>query len=516
MNKKIWLTLIASTMLVSGLPGRAAAQAVAQSDESQTTGPEQAQRAILAGRYAHNPRLLQWLSQKAAAATNRGLQSSEPQAESEADAAKPPVYRVLYTFTGGADGANPWDFNGLIRDEEGNLYGTTRGGGDVSGSCGGCGVVFKLDPWGKETVLYSFTGGADGANPYAGLILDEEGNLYGTTVNGGTGTCSLFGIETGCGVVFKLDPSGTETVLYNFTGGTDGSAPYAGLVRDREGNLYGTADSGGDTSGFCGGLLPPGCGVVFKLTRDGKFTVLYTFTGTDGAIPNGVIRDEEGNLYGTTLYGGDITSSSCFGDGCGVVFKLDRTTRKETVLYSFTGGTDGGLPNDVIRDEEGKLYGTTFLGGDVNGGTSSVCGTFGCGTVFKLNRDGKETVLYSFMGGADGSDPQAGVIRDRKGNLYGTTNRGPTVGPGGGGVAFRLDRAGKETVLYTFTGEADGGYLVAPLLRDEEGNLYGTTYFGGDLTSPYCGSGCGVVFKLKLYDDRDGEEGSGALPPQNN
>jgi len=215
---------------------------------------------------------------------------------------------VLYNFTGGADGANPEA--GLILDDRGNLYGTTGNGGDLSG-CGGigCGVVFKLDPAGKETTLYSFTGGADGSNPSAGLAGDERGNLYGTTYYGGDE--SQF--AGGYGVVFKLDPARKETVLHTLTGGADGGFPYGRLLLS-EGNLYGVASGGGDLT-KCGGY---GCGVVFRLDRAGSLTLIHTFTGgADGSGPEGgLVRDWAGNLYGATGGGGDAYNSA------GLVFKL--------------------------------------------------------------------------------------------------------------------------------------------------------------------------------------------------
>jgi uncharacterized repeat protein (TIGR03803 family) len=252
---------------------------------------------------------------------------------------------VLHTFNGSpTDRAIPGAAH-LIGDSAGNLYGTTESGG-----ASGAGVVFKLNKTG-ETVLYSFTGGADGWSPVAGLIRDSAGNLYGTTFGGG----ARFG-ESGSGVVFKLDTTGTETVLYSFTGGADGGSPAAGLIRDSAGNLYGTTELGGVS----------GAGVVFKLDTTGTETVLHSFTGPGGENPYaGLIADSAGNLYGTT-YGGGAS-------GSGVVFKLD-TTGTETVLYSFTGGADGGSPvAGLIRDSAGNLYGTTYEGG-----------TSDAGVVFKL------------------------------------------------------------------------------------------------------------------------------------
>ncbi|MBV9304008.1 MAG: hypothetical protein JOY62_11260 [Acidobacteriaceae bacterium] len=370
---------------------------------------------------------------------------------------------VLYAFTGATSGSNP--NSGLVRDEEGNLYGTVLNGGAGRISCSyfglpGCGTVFKVDPRGNLTVLHNFTLGADGAGPWLGtLIRDEDGNLYGTTYLGG------FNPFTNSGAVFKVDRNGKETVLYVFKGGTDGGGPFGGLTRDEEGNLYGTTSYSGAF----------GYGVVFKLDPSGKETVLHSFAGPDGSDPSAsLIRDRQGNLYGTTFSGG--------ANGLGTVFKLD-PTGVETVLHSFTGNPDGADPiGGVIRGKNGNLYGTTSRGG-----------AYGQGTVFKLDPAGNESVLYSFTGKADGGYPGASVIRDEKGNLYGTALFG---GIQGSGVVFKLDPNGKETVLYSFTGGADGANPYAPLIRDREGNLYSTTSSGGDLSGTCAPSGCGVVFKL--------------------
>jgi uncharacterized repeat protein (TIGR03803 family) len=378
-----------------------------------------------------------------------------------------PTYTVIYNFTGGADGGYP--VAGLIRDAAGNLYGTAAAGGTPSFCADvvypGCGVVFKLDPQGNETVLYTFTGGADGAFPSAGLIRDAAGNLYGTTTGGGT---------YGGGVVFKLSPAGVETVLHTFTGGSDGSTPSGGLIRDAVGNLYGATSYAGTAHN---------CGTVFKLEPSGKETVLHAFTClADGAIPSaGLIRDAAGNLYGTTLGGG---SGDCYWGGCGVVFKID-PSGTESVLYSFTGG-DGGSPYaGLVRDATGNLYGTTLYGG-----SSSLCNwAYGCGVVFKLDPSGRETVLHAFTGGADGGQPRAGLILDALGNLAGTTDGGATDF---GGVVFKVDQKGHETVLYDFCSQSncvDGQAPYAGLLRDRASHVYGTTYWGGTY-------GAGVVFKL--------------------
>ena len=413
-----------------------------------------------------------------------------------------PAYNVLYTFTGGTDGSNPNLFGtdaGLIRDKEGNLYGATPDGGYVttapfSPCLAGCGVLYKLDKAGKETVLYTFHGSPDGSGPVGSLVRDEEGNLYGTTPFGGSNSF------LSAGTVFKVDPEGKETVLHNFSG-TDGSHPGAGLVRDEEGNLYGTAPDGGISQTACFGF---GCGVVFKVDHYGAETTLYSFTGgADGGKPlAGLIRDEDGNLYGTTNQGGS--------SGGGVVFKLDRYGN-ETVLYNFTGGPSGSGPfSGLVRDEQGNLYGTANSGGDFSG----VCQGFGCGVVYKLDPFGKETVLYAFKGGSDGVSPYGRLIRERD-KLYGTTEFGGVSGTAcfgfGCGTVFEVNPAGKETLLYKFTGGADGAMPFVGLVRDEEGNFYGTTGYGGDLTSlqPDCyamGQGCGVVFKLKSDECRDADD----------
>ena len=386
------------------------------------------------------------------------------------------TFKMLHAFTGLSDGGNP--MASLIRDTAGNLYGTTNAGGTVACRCG---IVFKLDTTGKEGVLHKFTG-ADGANPQAGLVRDAAGNLYGTTVFGGH--CNF------CGVVFKLDTTGKETVLHRFTFGADGANPQAGLVRDAAGNLYGTAGSGG-IDGPIGACASEGCGVAFKLDTTGKETVLHSFTGkADGGHPiTSLVRDNAGNLYSTT-YAGGIADGRC-NFTCGIVFKLD-TTGKETVLHRFTGGADGKNSSaGLVRDAAGNLYGTTRFGGNLTCGGGSV----GCGVVFKLDTTGKETVLHKFTGGTDGAFPNSVLVRDAVGNLYGTTMSGgdPLCQCG---VVFKLDTNGKETVLHKFTGGTDGAAPQAGLLRDGAGNLYGTAFSAGSNASACGGVGCGIVFKL--------------------
>jgi uncharacterized repeat protein (TIGR03803 family) len=379
-------------------------------------------------------------------------------------------YKVLHGFNG-KDGKNPEA--PVIFDSSGNLYGTTFQGGGCGGSV--CGTVFELTPntdgtW-TETVLYHFTGGSDGAGPVAGLIFDTAGNLFGTTSAGGCNGNS-------CGTVFELTPNkdGTwaERVLHAFCSTancSDGNSPRAGLVLDQAGNLYGMTPFGGSF----------GNGVVFKLTphSDGSWTetVLHNFTGgSDGAGPvAGLTLDGSGNLYGTTSGGGNL--SFCNGGGCGVVFKLTANgdgSWKEKVIHKFTGIKDGIAPqSDLIFDAAGNIYGTTGLGGNSTCESSS-----GCGLVFKLtpNSDGswKEKVLHRFVT-KSGAYPQGALALDGAGNLYGTTQ----VAAGAKGVVFKLTPTTKggwtDTVLLRFSSSTVGAYPYAGVILDTSSNLYGTT-----------------------------------------
>lgn len=369
---------------------------------------------------------------------------------------------VLHSFEGSPDGANPTA--GLVMDPNGNLYGTTFFGGE--GVCifgfGGCGTVFMLDANSNESVLYSFTGGRDGASPYASLILDAAGSLYGTATQGGNLKCSR---PIGCGTVFKLDATGTGTVLHAFKVGADGESPWGGLLADGAGNFYGTTVNGGGASS--------NYGTVFKVDAAGKETVLHRFKGKDdGALPFGsLITDSAGTLYGTTSIFGQASS--------GTVFQLTRSGEL-TSLHSFTGAQGESPLAGVIRDSTGNLIGTTTYGG-----ASSF------GTVFKLDAAGNEIVLHTFTGGSDGAYPYPGVIEDAAGNLYGTTFVGGGTGCGGSGcgTVFMLDKKGNETILHSFTGKNDGGTPYAGVILDAAGNLYGTTFAGGSF-------GKGLVFRL--------------------
>jgi uncharacterized repeat protein (TIGR03803 family) len=371
------------------------------------------------------------------------------------------TYSVLDAFTG-ADGEGPT--GRLALDAQGNLYGTTPSGGAY-----GFGTVFKVDTTGAEIVLYSFTGtGGDAENPHAGLVLDAQGNLYGTTPDGGA---------FADGTVFKVDPNGTETVLYSFTGaGGDGASPSSSLVLDTLGNLYGTTLMGGSDNK----------GTVFKVDTNGKESVLYSFLNRpDANYPNCVVLDAQGNLYGTTFGGGT--------DDHGTVFKVD-TNGKESVLYSFLNRPDGRYPDGVVLDAQGNLFGTTAGGGDIYCPYDG-----GCGTVFKVDTNGNETLLYNFSwAGGVGRNPNGGVVLDAQGNLYGTTLYGGFYDKG---TVFMLAANGYESVLHSFSGrKGDGQWPNAGVVLDAQGNLYGTTFIGGPMYGPcriYGNQpGCGTVFDL--------------------
>ncbi|MFZ0286259.1 MAG: choice-of-anchor tandem repeat GloVer-containing protein [Terriglobales bacterium] len=363
------------------------------------------------------------------------------------------TFTVLYTFTDETEGWQP--DAAPILDTAGNLYGTTQYGGTE----GGFGTVFELDTTGHERVLYSFAGEPDGEDPVTGLVGDHSGNLYGTTLYGGT--------AGGFGTVFKLGHTGKLTLLHSFGSDPDGADPRGSLIGDPQGNGYGTTQYGGAAGGY---------GAVFEQSANGQFTVLYSFSGTpDGENPEAsLIRDSAGNLYGTTVYGGTA-------GGYGTVFKLDKDG-KLTLLHSFAGTPDGENPYaGLAADSAGNGYGTTKYGGTAGG----------FGTVFKIDRTGKFSLVHSFAGTPDGENPLAGLVVDPAGNIYGTTYYGGTYGYG---TVFEIDTTGKLTVLHNFDASPDGANPLGGLTRDAAGNLYGTTSDGGDLS---CGFfGCGVVFEV--------------------
>ncbi len=350
-----------------------------------------------------------------------------------------------------------------------------------------------------ESILHDFIALPHGSIPQAPLVSDAFGNLYGTTVWGGT---------YGWGTVFELSPtkSGkwTQTVLYSFQGGIDGSAPVAGLVFDSAGNLYGTTS--GDTQIYefgSGCALADSCGTVFKLSPNSNGTwtetVLHDFGAMgDGGFPLGrVVFDKSGNLYGTTEYGGT--------GQYGIVFELSPAEGgawTENILYNFTDETDGGLPvAGVALDAAGNVYGTTSAGGDINCDNDQGYQPYGCGTVFELtpNSNGSwtESVLQSFNWD-NGALPLGNIILDAQGNIYGTTQFGPGLNCSAGcGTVFKLAASNGSwtySIVYTFAGGSDGQDPASGLVEDSNGNFYGTTAAGGSTSG--CSYGCGTVFEL--------------------
>jgi uncharacterized repeat protein (TIGR03803 family) len=379
---------------------------------------------------------------------------------------------VLYSFAGGNDGAFPQ--SNVIMDSQRNFYGTTENGGGSGCGGGACGTVFKLTRGGKEKLLHVFTGGTDGAFPIASLVMDDAGNLYGTALKGGA--------ECQCGVVYKITPNGTESVVYAFKGGEDGSSPLGALASDHQGNFFGTTSKGGIDCNGSG----EGCGTVFKIKPTGRHKVMYAFKGGhDGIYPAaGLTFGIDGIFYGTTANGGIDCDGT--GQGCGIVFAIAQRGTEHR-LYSFTGGDHGAYPaGGVVQDHALNLFGTTNNGGVDCDGSGA-----GCGTVFALAPDGTETGLHVFAGGNDGQNPRAAPLLDDAGNLYGTTAAGGGGGENSDGVVFRLSSGGNEMILYAFAGGSDGGGPFSGLTADAQGNLYGTTFTGGDDSD-------GTVFKLRM------------------
>ena len=343
-------------------------------------------------------------------------------------------------------------------------------------------------------VLHEFNGELsdnrqlDGANPVGGLVRDAAGNLYGTTVNGGNGQ----------GVLFKIDNTGQETVLFTFHG-FDGEVPATPLLLDRTGNLYGTADGG------------PGGGLIFEIAQDGVETQLFDFHGglatRPPAVPiGGIFMDKSGNIFGTTFFGG---KGACQFGSCGSIVRLD-SAHKLHVLHNFSGGADGSRPfGPLVQDAAGNLYGIAQQGGNGTcpGFPSSEFQETGCGTVFKITTKGVLTVLHTFTGGALGAIPQAGLLLDAAGNIYGTTLHGGTRDFG---TVFKISANGTYSVLHKFTGK-DGSFPNGSLVADAGGNLYGTTQFNGSST-------LGKVYKLSptgkltvLHSFTGGDDGATPL-----
>lgn len=413
---------------------------------------------------------------------------------------------IIYSFTGGADGGGPAN---LVIDSSGNLYGVTN--------LQEWGTVFELSPSGSSWMfktLYTFSGGADGGAPDA-IVLDHSGDLLGSTYAGGinnTNVCYDYDTNNyGCGVVFELSPAsdGTwnESTLYSFLGGTDGGQPYGSLALDPTGNLFGVAADAGANS----------AGVVFEVSKSaGAWTESVAYAFSFPASPGlGVTSDAAGNIFGATQFGGLVNTCE---NGCGTLFELSPSSGGYSykTLYSFTDAFDGSSPNQPPTiDSHGHLFVPT---------NSTYASNFGgefLNIEFELSPatggSWHGSVVHDFPGSTDGYNPVSSLIRDSAGNLYGTT---PAGGLYGWGAVFELTPTGSgspEKIIYSFRGTNDGALPRTSLALDSAGNLYGTAQFGG---SSNCLAGCGTVFKLSpssggawkfsvLHTFQNGKDGSG-------
>ncbi len=360
------------------------------------------------------------------------------------------TYSLLYSFSGTGDGADP--YSPLALGSDGNFYGTAPSGGT-----NGFGSVYRIAPDGTFSMVYSFTGGAGGQGAITGLVQGSDGAFYGVAGGG----------ANNYGMIYKVTTTGTFTTLYSFTNGSDGGSPDGGLVQGSDGNFYGTTAGGGQ-----------GYGTIFKVTPAGELTTLYTFTGgDDGGSPYaGMVQGSDGSFYGTT---NNTDGNTFYGDG--TVFKISPSGEFAN-LYLFKGGMDGGNPDGgLVEGPDGNFYGTTrnFASGydaDDNAGY---------GAIFKITPDGALTPLYDFTGGADGGNPEGTLALGSDGNLYGTTTFN------GNGTVYQITLAGKLTTLYTFRQGATGSQPLDGLVQGTDGNLYGTTEAGGENRK-------GAIFKLAL------------------
>jgi uncharacterized repeat protein (TIGR03803 family) len=377
-------------------------------------------------------------------------------------AAPAQTFTTLASFELNETGAKPF-FPTLVQGTDGSLYGTAEEGG-----LHGSGTIFKLTAAGALTTLYSFCAQqncADGAYPYAGLVLGTDGNFYGTTYGGGRIVNGF-----GSGTVFRVTPGGTLTVLYSFCAQAncaDGSFPFAALIQATDGNFYGTT-AGGGTSTSCHG----GCGTIFRITPTGKLTTLHSLRFLEGEGPYaGLIQASDGNFYGTAGFGG--MGRSCI-DDCGTVFKITPGGML-TTLHSFASA-DGSTPVATLAQaSDGNLYGTTEFGGAGN-----------YGTVFRMTVAGGFTSLHSFSS-TDGANPGGALLQATDGNLYGTTYGG---GANGYGTIFEITTHGALSTLHNFD-LTDGANPFAALPQATNGILYSTTEMGGEFS-------LGTVFSLDV------------------
>jgi uncharacterized repeat protein (TIGR03803 family) len=373
------------------------------------------------------------------------------------------TFTTLASFNGLNDGAGP--AVSLAQGIDGNLHGTTKEGG-----LRGSGTAFEVTPSGTLTEVHYFCGKAactDGGTSVGGLVQGLDTDLYGTASTGGL--CS------GCGTVFEITTGGTVITLHSFSGDVDGGGPRGGVIQASNGNLYGTTSEG---TGF-------GYGTIFEMTPSGTVTTLHAFQGTDGEYSVAeLVQATDGNLYGTTEEGG--------ANGYGTIFKIT-LAGTFTTLHSFDG-TDGFYPQaQLVQGSDGNFYGTTTYGG-----ANNICSQ-GCGTVFRITSLGAFTTLHSFDS-TDGQNPQAGLVQATDGNLYGATSVIPLdpdcVTSNCLGTIFKITTGGTFTTVHSFTGGLDGEFPVGGLMQATNGILYGTTYLGG--ASSYCNNGCGTVYSLAL------------------
>ena len=373
-----------------------------------------------------------------------------------AQAAEALTYSVMHSFVkDGTDGIIP--YAGLMQDTNGNLWGTTEGGGT-----NGAGTVFEITAAGTYSVARNFGVGTDGTYPRATLIQDKNGNFWGTTFEGGT---------NGMGTVFEITAAGGYSVMHSFGAGTDGSYPQAGLMEDRNGNFWGTTSFGGTWH-----RANMGGGTVFEISAAGIYSVMHDFSGgkiasggKDGLYPYaGLIQDANGNFWGAAAEGGAKNR--------GTVFEIS-SGGNYSVAHSFGSGTDGDFPlAGLIQDTTGNFWGTT----------SGFFHKSKPQTVFEITAGGSYSVVHAFGGRTDGLFPQSRLLQDATGNFWGTTHSG---GVYGGGTVFEITAAGTYSVVHSFGKNTDGSAPVADLIQDTKGNLWGTTAAGGT-------NGYGTVFEF--------------------
>lgn len=355
-------------------------------------------------------------------------------------AARAQTFKTLVSYDN-TNGANP-GYVYLAQGRDGNLYSTTTGGG-----ANGDGTIFKINPSGVLTSLYSFSGG-DGSNPWGALGLGSDGNFYSTASGGGA---------NGDGTVFKITPGGTLTVLHSFNY-TDGATPFAGVLQGTDGKFYGTSYGGGVNAD----------GTVFRIGSDGALTTIHSFNCTDGCNPiGGLAQGGDGKFYGTT-FAAD-----------GTVFKIS-SAGALTTIHSFSYFDGAGPTAGLVQGTDGRFYGTTDSGG-----------MYGYGTVFKVTASGTFTILHSFDC-TDGCVPTARLVQATDGNLYGTTREG---GTNSNGTVFKVSTGGSFSTLHNFSG-ADGAAPYGGLAQHTNGKLYGVTFQGGSGTA--CSNGCGTVFSIDV------------------